>query len=343
MKTDTIGVCVIGTGRAGMIHARNFCGGVRGARLVAVADPSEDARRSAAEELGLATHYAKFEDALCDDRVDAVVVVTPTVYHREIVVAAAQAGRHVLCEKPMAMNVEECNTMIAACDEAGVRLQIGFMRRFDESFRNAYERVRDGEIGEVNQVKSLTHGPSVPQPWMLDVKKSNGPLAEVSSHDIDTARWFAGGDIVEVSAIGGNFRCREHAEEYPDFYDTFALLCRFDNGVQGVIDGAVSVGYGYDARTEVLGSDGIVLVGDLRADNVVVHRRGGSMHAQTVQSWRNLFSEAYRREDESFIRAVTGDGEVEVTGHDGRQAVQVVTAGNESIWTGKPVGIQGGR
>ena len=339
--TDRIGVCVIGSGRAGMIHARNFRAGVPGAELVAIADPLEDARREAARELDLSTSFARYEEALADERVGAVVVVAPTVYHREIVVAAAQAGKHVLCEKPMAMNASECREMISAADEAGVRLQIGFMRRFDASYRDAFARVESGEIGHVNQVKSLTHGPSVPREWMLDIAKSNGPLAEVCSHDIDTVRWFGGSDIAEVFAIARNFRCRDRADEYPDFYDTVALLCLLENGVQGVIDGAVSVGYGYDARTEVLGSDGLILVGELRGTSATAHKRGGEMTAKTVESWRNLFRDAYWNEDVSFVQAIVHDRDPEVTGRDGLQAVEVVNAGNESIKTGKPVSVGG--
>ena len=324
-----------------MIHARNFRGGVPGAELVAIADPADDARREAASELDLATSYAGYEEALADERVGAVVVVAPTVYHRDIVVAAAQAGKHVLCEKPMAMNADECREMIRAADEARVKLQIGFMRRFDESFGDASARLRSGEIGTVNQVKSLTHGPSVPQEWMLDIGKSNGPLAEVCSHDIDTVRWLGGADITEVFAVGNNFRCRDRADEYPDFYDTVSMLCRLKNGVQGIIDGAVSVGYGYDARTEVLGTDGLILVGDLRGTTTTAHRRSGEMSAAIVKSWRNLFKDSYWNEDVSFVQAIVQGGEPAVTGEDGLQAVLVVNAGNESIRTGKPVVVGG--
>ena len=338
---NQIGVCIVGSGRAGMIHARNFKAGVPGAHLVAVVDPSETARAEAANELDLQTTFADYQDALADERIGAVVVVAPTVFHREIVVAAAQAGKHILCEKPMAMDAGECRQMITAADAGGVKLQIGFMRRFDSSFAEAYERIQNGTIGSVNQVKSLTHGPSVPQPWMLDIKKSNGPLAEVNSHDIDTVRWFAGSDIEEVYAIGSNFRCTESADAYPDFYDTVSVLCRLKNGVHGVIDGAASVGYGYDARAEILGSDGIIFVGDLRGNSVTAHQRSGEMLGTTVKSWRDLFKDAYWNEDVAFIRAITEDLPVEVTGNDGLEAVQVVTAGNESIRTGRPVSVGG--
>ena len=166
----------------------------------------------------------------------------------------------------MAMDVRECDDMTAACTSADVKLQIGFMRRYDETFMAARQRIESGEIGDVVLVKSLTHGPSVPQEWMYDIRKSNGPLAEVNSHDIDTLRWFAGSEITEVYAIGGNFRCPQALERYPDFYDNVAMVCRFADGRQGFIDGAVSVGYGYDSRTEIIGTKGIMFVGRSRGE-----------------------------------------------------------------------------
>jgi predicted dehydrogenase len=195
LERKKLGICVIGSGRAGMIHARNFARGVARARLVALADAHAPTLQEAQRELEVETGYSDFKEALADPKVDAVVVVTPTSLHRDIVLQAARAGKHVLCEKPMAMNTRECDEMVAACDAAKVKLQIGFMRRYDASFRAAKERLAAGEIGEVVLVKSLTRGPSVPQEWMYDIKKSNGTLAEVNSHDIDATRWFVGGEI----------------------------------------------------------------------------------------------------------------------------------------------------
>ena len=149
MEKNNIGVCVIGVGRAGMIHARNFARSVANVKLVAVADPFEEAARKACHELELTTYYRDYHEALQDERVDAVVVVSPTVYHKEIVVVAAQAGKHILCEKPMAMTVAECDEMIEAVEHNQVKLQIGFMRRFDKSFMYAKERIVNGDIGDV--------------------------------------------------------------------------------------------------------------------------------------------------------------------------------------------------
>jgi len=147
MNNHKIGVCVVGAGRAGMIHARNFARGTPDAQLVAMVDPVEDFARKACQELELPTYYLDYREALEDQKIDAVVVVAPTVYHKDIVVAAAQAGKHILCEKPMAMTVAECEEMIKAVEANRVKLQIGFMRRFDKSFIYTKERIAAGEIG----------------------------------------------------------------------------------------------------------------------------------------------------------------------------------------------------
>ncbi len=339
-QTGKIGVCVVGLGRAGVIHARNFATRVPFARLACVADPSEEARAAAAE-LGGPKAFAHYREALAQPGVDAVVVATPSDLHRDIVVEAAKLGKHVLCEKPMAMNAAECREMLDATARAGVALQIGFMRRYDRSFLAAKEIVERGDIGEVVCVKSVTHGPSIPKPWQCDIKKSNGPLAEVNSHDIDTLRWFTGSEFREVYAIAGNYRCPQARAEFPDFYDNFLLVASFENNMQGLIDGAASVRYGYDARVEVLGTRGIVFVGELRGNSVAVCTDAQQMNARVVASWRDLFAEAYLAEDVDFIACIRDGRSPRAAGVDGLRAVEVVNAGNRSIAEHRPIRLKG--
>lgn len=331
MANQTKGICLVGAGRAGMIHARNFCSQVPGFAVVSVVDPSEEAAQRACQELGSARSFSDYREAFDDPAVDGVVVVTPTKYHRDIVIAAAAAGKHILCEKPMAMDEAECRQMIQAAESAKVTLQIGFMRRFDASFLAAKEAVDAGQIGEVVLVKSLTRGPSTPQPWMYDITKSNGPLAEVNSHDIDTVHWFTGSTFEELYAVAGNYRCPEARESYPDFYDNVVLTGRLRNGTQGAIDGAQGVGYGYDARVEILGADGVIYLGDTNQGGMLYANRSGNKVRPFIKSWTGLFEQAYLEEDRHFAACVRGDAEPRVTGLDGLNAVRVVAAGNHSI------------
>ena len=266
----------------------------------------------------------------------AVLIAAPTALHRQAAVAAAEAGKHVFCEKPMAMNVEECDAMIAAAERGGVILQIGFMRRFDASFQAAYERVEAGEIGEVVLVKSCTHGPTYPKPWMFDLAQSNGPLAEVCSHDIDTVRWFAGAEFTEVYAIAGNYRTPEARASHPDFYDQVLLSARLENNAQGCITGAQGVQYAYDSRVEIVGTHGLISIGGLNADTTVICTREKELRRPSVISWMNLYRDAYLAEDIEFIAAIREERPARVTGRDGRAAVAIVNAGNRSIVERRP-------
>jgi len=233
------------------------------------------------------------------------------------------------------MNREECQTMIEAAKANGVNLQIGFMRRFDANFRRAKELVDSGAIGQVVTVTSLTHGPSTPQEWMYDIGKSNGPLAEVNSHDIDTLRWFTGSDAESLYAIAGNFRCENARASYPDFYDTVLMNVRMKNGMLGNIDGAQGVQYGYDARVDIVGTEGHIQIGGLAGSTTLLYSKDKQFRGDTVKSWRNLFYEAYVNEDISFVESIREGKPPEVSGTDGMAAVDIVRAGNESIRTGQ--------
>jgi predicted dehydrogenase len=337
MNKSSIGIAVIGTGRAGMIHARNFAKKVKHAHLEAIVDPNVEGLQQAGKELHCTNLYTDFKQALDqNERIDAIIVATPTVLHKEIVQYAAERGKHIFCEKPMAMDVAECEEMIAVTQLHQVHLQIGFMRRFDKSFRAAKARIEAGEIGDVVKVYSLTHGPSVPRPWQYDIKKSNGPLAEVNSHDIDTLRWFTGSEFQEVYALAGNFRCPEALPDFPDFYDNVSVLASFENGAQGQIGGAVSVHYGYDSRVEILGTKGILFIGSLKENTVLSCNREG-LHQEVISSWMYLYEDAYLAEDVDFIECILEDRKPLATGLDGLRAVEVVNAGNLSITQRKPI------
>jgi myo-inositol 2-dehydrogenase/D-chiro-inositol 1-dehydrogenase/scyllo-inositol 2-dehydrogenase (NAD+) len=305
--------------------------------MIALSDVVEESAKAAATEIGIGVWYTDWHDLLCNNAVDAVIVVTPTKFHHDIVIEAAKAKKHILCEKPMAMNKEECLRMNEAAEANGVNLQIGFMRRFDANFRRAKELVDSGAIGQVVTVKSMTRGPSTPQEWMYDIAKSNGPLAEVNSHDIDTLRWFTGSDAESLYAIAGNFRCHDAKAKYPDFYDTVLMNVRMKNGMLGNIDGAQGVQYGYDARVDIVGTEGHIEIGGLSGSTTLLYTKDKQFRGDTVKSWTNLFFEAYVHEDISFVESIRHGKPPEVSGIDGMAAVDIVRAGNESIRTGQIV------
>lgn len=337
MNRRKIGVCVIGCGRSGIIHARNFAGRVPNSFIAAVVDAAEETAKTTAYELGIDTWHTDYRDILDNNAINAVVVVSPTNLHHDIVIDCANAGKHVFCEKPMANNTTECDEMIEACRKNGVKLQIGFMRRHDASFKEAKKLLDEGRIGNLVQIHSCTRGPSKPQPWTYDLEKSNGILAEINSHDIDAIRWFAGSEVKELYAVAGNFRNPDALADYPDYYDSVLMAGTFKNGVQFSINGAAYVQYGYDSKVEIVGTKGVLQIGRSNANFVKCITVEDGISTPFIDSWRTLFEDAYLAEDIAFINAIQNDEEPKVTGWDGRQAVNIVEAGNRSIKTGSVV------
>jgi len=323
-----------------MVHAQNIVRRIPNARLVALCDADADALHRATEELGVERSYMDYREAVSSDDVDAVLIVTPTFLHREIACEAAVHGKHVFLEKPMAITVEECHAINAAAGRAGVKLQVGFMRRFDESFVHAKEVLDSGAMGRVMIVKSTGRGPGLPPPWIFDIGKSNGIIAEVNSHDLDAVRWLAGSDVARVYAEAANFKCPEAKEHFPDFYDNIVVTLRFVNQTMGVVDGTCPSHYGYDARVEVLCEKGVLFIGNTQQHGVVQVSVDGQVTARAVKSWRDLFREAYVAEIEDFIRCVLEDREPRVTGLDGLRAVEAVVAANASLKMQAPVELQ---
>lgn len=331
--------CVIGAGRAGLIHARNLARRIPNARLAALCDPNEEALRAAGDELGVAALYADYREAIAHAGLDAVVIVTPTFLHCDIACAAAAAGRHVFLEKPMAVTLDECRRILAAVDRAGVKLQIGFMRRFDAGFLEAKHILDSGELGRVMKIKSIGRGPGLPSPWMYDLRKSNGIVAEVNSHDMDSLRWFTGLEPTRAYAEAANFKCPDARDEFPDFYDNILAVFRFDGGALAEVDGTCPCHYGYDARVEILAERGLLTVGHTAEQTATKVTVDGRVIGRTVQSWRNLFKDAYLAEMEHFVECVRQDQAPRVTGLDGLRAVAMVLAANESLRSGGAVAI----
>lgn len=338
--TQEVRVCVVGAGRAGMVHARNFRWRVPHGKLVALVDTDAERGRTAAEEVDLGdAHYTSLEQALESTGFDAVAITTPTFTHADLAIAAAQAGKHVLCEKPMALTLDECDRIIAAAEEAGVVLQLGFMRRFDPPFAAAKQQIEEGLIGDPIIVRSLTRGPGLPPAWAHDVSRSNGMLAEVNSHDFDAVRWLAGSTYTSVFARAGTFKAPEIKAQHPDFYDTATVSLQMASGALGMIDGVCPAHYGYDARAEVVGTVGILVIGELRETAITRVTRQDGMIERNFLSWPLRFKDAYVGEETDFITCIREDRQPGATGIDGRRALEAVLAANESIRTGQAVAL----
>jgi scyllo-inositol 2-dehydrogenase (NAD+) len=333
-------LAIAGAGRAGTVHAANAHDYAARAEVVAVVDEEEAKRSALAASLGSATVHETLGEALEQADFDAVVVSTPTFTHHDLTVGACEAGKHVFCEKPMALTLAECDEMMAAADAAGVILQIGFMRRFQPEFVEARRRIESGEIGEPMVVKSLTRGPGLPPPWAWEIDRSNGMLAEVNSHDFDCVRWLTGSDIERVYAETANRKGAERGVDADDFYDNAVVALRFSSGAIGTIDGTCPADYGYDARVEVVCTGGLLVVGDLRGQALVeVRDRDTGSVTPLHRTWPDRFREAYRAEIRSFVDSALAGSRPAVGGAEGRAAVAAVRAANRSWRQGRPVEV----
>jgi predicted dehydrogenase len=336
-KMEKLRICLIGAGRVGKVHALGLKNNIPDAELVAVVDKDEEAARRLAKEFELKIHFKDYEKALDWGKFDAVIITTPTFTHKTIAVSAAKAGKHIFCEKPMALNLEEADSMIQEAKRAKVKLQIGFMRRFDKSFLEAKKKVKQGAVGEPLLIKSTGRGPELPPEWAWDVKKSGGMLAEVGSHDFDTLRWFAESEFEKIYASAENYKCSQVKMKYSDFYDHAVVVARFQNGKVGMLDVGCPVGYGYDARMEVLGTKGVMFVGGINDNQVMVCTKGSGAGSSIYNSWKSRFKDAYIDELRHFVDVIKRNVEPFVTGENGKKVVEAITAANKSIQTGQPV------
>jgi predicted dehydrogenase len=335
----SVRICLVGAGRVGMVHAFNFRHRIAEAQLVAMVDANQATARERAGELDVSLVFDSIESALSQVDFDAACIATPTFTHAPIVIAAAQAGKHVLCEKPMALTLDEADAMIAAARQADVILQIGFMRRFDPAFRAAKEQIEAGAIGDPIMVRTLTRGPGLPPRWACDPATSIGMLAEVNSHDFDTVRWLAGSEFSRVYAEAATLKAPQLGEQFPGFYDTAVVNVRLASGALAVIDGCCPVEYGYDARAEVLGSAGVLFIGELRERALVRCTREDGVVTKQFTAWAKRFKAGYLAEDEHFVNCIRTGEPPEVTGEDGRRALEGVLAATRSIQTGASVNL----
>ncbi|MGA1999274.1 MAG: Gfo/Idh/MocA family oxidoreductase [Terriglobales bacterium] len=333
----TIRFCVAGTGRAGLIHANNIARNIAGGALAAVAEPNAGAVRALIGQIDGCQLFPSIGEALRGAEFDAVVIGAPTFAHKEIAVAAAMAGKHVFCEKPIALSLAECEEISKAIERSGVLFQIGFMRRYDPSFREAKCQIDQGKVGRVTFVRSVTRGPGLPPEWACDPATSNGMLAEVNSHDFDTVRWLTGSDIAEVFAVAGAFKCPELREKYPGFYDNAAVLLKMANGAIATIQGACPATFGYEARAEVLGTEGLLEIGSLGSLNVVRCRKEEGLVRPHSSSWQSLFEAAYLEEIRAFVDCIRSGASPVPGFEDGRKALAAVIAANRSIRDKQPV------
>jgi inositol 2-dehydrogenase len=331
--SSKLNVGVVGLGRLGNLYARYFQGRITNATLVAVSDVLENVAESFAGEHNVPRWYKNYQELIADKEVDAVVIVTPTSLHKDVSIEAANAGKAVFCEKPLSISIEESLAIKEAVERTGIFYHLGFMRRFDKGYAAARNKIDEGQIGTPIVFKSSSRDPFRPSLEYLDPKHSGGLLTDCGIHDIDLARWLMG-EVASVYSVGGVLAYPE-MEPIGDVDNAIATLT-FTSGALGVIDLSRSGIYGYDIRTEILGTKGTLQIGYLRETPLLVLTKDGVTH-DTVPYFMERFGQSYVDQLQNFVDHLRQGKPPSITCDDGIAALRISLAATRSLHEKRPV------
>ena len=330
-----LNIGLIGMGRLGGVYARYLLGSISDAALVAVCDSNEKALNIFADEYEIPKRFIEHGTLLADKEIDAVVIVTPTSTHKEIVVEATRHDKGIFCEKPLALSLDDCAEMKAAVEKKGAFCHFGLMRRFDSGYSAAKRKIEEGAIGKPIVIKCSSRDPYRPSLEFLDPKHSGGMFVDCGIHDIDLARWFMG-EIKSVYSIGGTLAYPE-MDEIGDVDNSITTL-EFKSGCLGVIDMSRSGVYGYDIQTEILGTEGTLRIGYLRETPLVVLKKNQVSH-DTVPYFMERFGQAYRAQLQHFVDQFRAGKAPTITCDDGLAALRVCFAATQSWKEKRPIEV----
>lgn len=329
-------VGVIGLGRMGRIYADHIAHRATRARLVAVADVMPELAEQAATDLGAEFWSTDYRDLLADRRIAAVLVISPTSTHRQVVIHAAEAGKAIFCEKPIALTLADTDAMLAAIEHHRVMFQAGFMRRFDRGYAAAKAQIDAGVIGKPTTFKSIGRDPFCPNPDYARPAVSGGLILDMAIHDFDLARWLMGDEVKRVYTEGALLACPE-LQAVGDIDNAITSLL-FEGGAVGDVEVSRNAFYGYDIRTEVLGTDGSVAIGYDRQTPMLIKTRQGVQH-DFVPYIMERFGDAYLAQIVDFVDRVIDGKEAAVSGLDARRALEIGLAATLSFQEGRPVHV----
>jgi len=330
--SDKIRIGLVGTGRIGRVHAQTLAQRIAGAELVAVTDVDTAAAQAVAAEMGVTQVAPDFDSILADDSLQAVAICSATDTHAPFIAQAANAGKHIFCEKPISADLKAIDEALAAVERAGVKLMIGFNRRFDPNHQRIKAAIEQGEIGTPHLMHIISRDPSPPP--VSYIRVSGGLFVDMTIHDFDMARFLLG-DVTEVYAAGG-VMVDPAIGEAGDI-DTAVITLKFANGAIGTIDNSRQAVYGYDQRVEVFGSGGSVSSANWYPDAVTLSTTDNVRRGLPLNFFMERYTPSYQTEMAIFIRCLQEDTPVPVTGADGRAPVVIAMAAARSLRENRPV------
>ena len=330
MKKLKVGI--IGAGRIGQVHAKSITYHIPQAEIVAISDIYVDGAKKVAEELGIPNYYQDYHEILDNPEIEAVLICSSTDTHADIACEAAQAAKHIFCEKPVDLTVAKIKKVIDEVNKAGVKLQIGFNRRYDHNFAHIKELANDGKLGDLQIIKITSRDPEPPAPEYVAV--SGGIFLDMTVHDFDMAR-FIGGEVDEVYA-NATVMVDPAIGEAGDV-DTALVALKFKSGAIGVIDNCRKACYGYDQRLEVFGSGGQASAANDTPTNVSYINENGNTTDKPLYFFLERYMQSFTDEMTEFIDAVVNDKATQTTVNDGLEALRLGLAAKKSVAEHRPV------
>ena len=329
----TVPIVVLGTGRIGAMHARMLARQVPGASLAGVFDVVTESAAAIADALDCPS-ASSLDEALALDA-DAVAICTSTDTHIDVMVAAAEAGKAIFCEKPLSLDLDQVDRGLAAVETAGVPLQVGFNRRFDPSHKAVADAVADGVVGDVHLCTITSRDPGPPP--IEYIKVSGGIFCDMTIHDFDMARYVTGSDVVEVYAKGA-VRIDAAIGEAGDV-DTAVVTLTHANGAITTIDNSRKATYGYDQRVEAFGSGGMAQSDNHHESNSRIATARGFANPPLENFFLERYARSYLDQWAAFVDMVANGAPSPVSGEDGRAPLVIGLAAWQSVRENRPVRI----
>ncbi|RGU91089.1 inositol 2-dehydrogenase [Clostridium sp. AF15-17LB] len=328
---------VIGAGRIAQLHIENLVHRIPEAEVAGIADIDFKRAKELAVKYEIDNAYEDYKSLLSDPNVDAVFVCSTTDTHSPVSIDAARANKHIFCEKPIDRDLERIKTVLKEVEKSGVKYQVAFNRRFDNSYMHVKDIVKEGKVGDVHIVKITARDPKLAP--LSYLKDSGGLFLDMSTHDFDMVRYLSGCEIVEVAAMGACLI--DKAVEGVGDIDTAITTMRLSNGALAVIDNSRQAVYGYDQRIEVFGSKGCVCADNATGDTTSTYTAESVTRNKPLWDFLERFNDAYIEEARCFIDSCLNEADIKANAFDGLQSIRVALAAAES-WRlgGVPVKVE---
>ncbi|MFL5665037.1 MAG: inositol 2-dehydrogenase [Ktedonobacteraceae bacterium] len=333
MPAHALKIGLIGAGRIGRLHAEHLTSRIPLADVIMVADPFEEAARSCAEHYGIPSYQRDYRAVLEHPEVQALVICSSTDTHAQIIAEAAQVGKHIFCEKPIALELASIDHALDAVKRSGVKLQIGFNRRFDANYRRVRQAVEQGEIGQPMVLHIVSRDPAPPP--IEYIRRSGGIFLDMMIHDFDMARYLIGSEIEEIFAQANVIS--DPAIAAAGDTENAIVTLRFANDIIGTISNSRHAVYGYDQRVELLGSAGAISTGNNYPNTAIISDAHSVRRDLPLHFFLERYTGSFIAEMTAFVVAILNDKPVPVDGHDGRMAVIIALAAHKSLVENRPV------